>query len=62
MQGAIMGAAHGVSGIPRPLLEGLHDGKAIGSEIDDYISTLYPEGQEQQGGKAGAAAGVQAEL
>lgn len=56
-----MGAAHGVSGIPRPLLEGLHDGKAIGTEIDAYISTLYPE-EQAQAAKASVAAGSQAEL
>ena len=41
--GALMGAAHGRSGIPDALVEGLHDSKAIGGEIEAYIHALYPE-------------------
>ena len=37
-----MGAAHGARGIPPALIEGLHESKAIGTEIENYISALYP--------------------
>lgn len=41
--GAILGAAHGASGIPRPLIEGLHDSQGIGGEIEAFVSALFPQ-------------------
>lgn len=56
--GAIMGAATGQAGIPRALIEGLHDSKEIGREIEQYVSALYPEAvAAEEGARAGAAAG-----
>ena len=62
--GAVMGAAHGVGGIPPRLLEGLHAREAVGGEIDAYVHALFggeDEGggaqqQQQQGGKVTAEA------
>ncbi|KAG2447158.1 hypothetical protein HYH02_007904 [Chlamydomonas schloesseri] len=41
--GAVMGAAAGESRIPKRLIEGLHDSKAIKAEIDAYVTALHPE-------------------
>ncbi|PSC74603.1 ADP-ribosylation crystallin J1 [Micractinium conductrix] len=56
--GAIVGAAHGASGIPPRLIEGLHDSRAIRTEIEQYITALFPEeaAAEKAGGVATAAA------
>jgi ADP-ribosylglycohydrolase len=59
--GALMGAAHGRSGIPNRLVEELHASKDIGKEIDSYIHALYPEEAAQEE-RAQAAAGTAAEL
>lgn len=55
--GALMGAAHGVAGIPRPLIEGLHDSKAIGGEIEEYVSALFLEEGKAQAAAAAASSG-----
>ena len=55
--GALMGAAHGRSGIPDSLVDGLHDSKAIGGEIEAYISALYGEEAERKEAAGARAAG-----
>ena len=56
---AQMGAAHGASGIPAHLREGLLDSQAISREIDSYITALFPaEAQAEQKQMQGAAAGA----
>eukprot|EP00198_Chlamydomonas_reinhardtii_P000582 XP_001689917.1 predicted protein [Chlamydomonas reinhardtii] len=54
--GAVMGAAAGESRIPRRLIDGLHDSKAIKAEIDAYVTALHPELLQQCGQQAAAAA------
>ncbi|KAG1663735.1 hypothetical protein FOA52_006104 [Chlamydomonas sp. UWO 241] len=39
--GALLGAGIGESGIPRYLIEGLHESAAIKKEIDSYVSALF---------------------
>ncbi|EFJ51855.1 hypothetical protein VOLCADRAFT_103347 [Volvox carteri f. nagariensis] len=41
--GAVMGAAHGESGIPSRLIEGLAEAATIRQEIDAYVQALHPE-------------------
>jgi N-formylglutamate amidohydrolase len=56
---AQMGAAHGASGIPAHLREGLLDSKAISTEIDSYITALFPaEAQAEQKQAPVVAAGA----
>lgn len=57
--GAIMGAAAGASGIPRHLIDGLHDGKAIGAEIENYITALFPEEAKKEQEAAATPAGAE---
>ena len=59
-----MGAAHGVSGIPAHLREGLHESKAIATEIDNYVTALFTstEGQGGQAAAGAAGAGASGEL
>ncbi|CAM9869210.1 unnamed protein product [Choristocarpus tenellus] len=38
--GALMGAAHGLEGFPSHLKDGLHDGRAIRQEIDDFVGMV----------------------
>jgi hypothetical protein len=55
---AQMGAAHGASGIPAHLREGLLDSKAISTEIDNYITALFPAEAQAEQAPAAAAAGA----
>lgn len=59
LQGALVGAAHGQSGIPRRFIEELHDSTEIAKEIDAYCTALYPEAAAAAGGSPAtpAAAG-----
>ncbi|GLI63555.1 hypothetical protein VaNZ11_006408 [Volvox africanus] len=41
--GAVMGAAHGESGIPKRFIEDLADSGAIRAEIDAYVKALHPD-------------------
>lgn len=56
---AQMGAAAGASGIPRHLIDGLHDGKAIGAEIENYITALFPEEAKKEQEAAATPAGAE---
>lgn len=57
-----MGAAHGASGIPPRFIEGLHESKAIGSEIEAFVSALFPEAAGAGQATAEAGAGAAGEL
>lgn len=60
--GALMGAAHGRSGIPDRFVQELHASKDIGSEIDSYIHALFPDEAAQEERAKATAAGTASEL